>query len=133
MAYYTDFELSIITTTENPGDNIIEKILIELRTIAATNISYFFIEDGSIKGYGTWYDHDEDCAELSKKFPEIIFGLHGEGEEKNDLWNGYYKNGLCQIARAKLTVQYPAFNPSIWMTVQEAQNKDSLEENNNNA
>jgi len=41
--------------------------------------------------------------EYSKKHPEVIFTLKGEGEEKDDLWVEHYKNGLMQECKAKIT------------------------------
>jgi len=75
-----------------------------------------------IWGESTWYDHDVDCAELSKKFPGAVFKLHGEGEYVGDLWDSYYKDGLCQICRASIT--YPTFDCTKLKDVEEAQLED---------
>lgn len=49
-----------------------------------------------------WYDHEEDMVRLSKKFPDVVFELHGEGEESGDIWVKYFKNGKKQVVKAEL-------------------------------
>lgn len=50
-----------------------------------------------------WYRHDEEMLELSKQFPETVFYLYGVGEDNNDMWYKYYKNGKSQYCPAKIT------------------------------
>lgn len=57
-----------------------------------------------------WYEHDEDMKALSLKFQDVIFMLHGEGEEEKDKWNKYYLNGMVQTCNASIVVTYPEFN-----------------------
>lgn len=57
-----------------------------------------------------WYDHREEMCEYSKRYPDLIFCLHGEGEQSEDLWDEYYVNGRYQAARAVIT--YPEFDES---------------------
>ena len=33
-----------------------------------------------------WYDWEEDMKKLAKMFPTILFVLHGDGEDSDDLW-----------------------------------------------
>lgn len=33
-----------------------------------------------------WYDWEEDMQTLARKFPNITFALHGDGEESDDIW-----------------------------------------------
>lgn len=40
-----------------------------------------------------WYDFDKDLVELSLKFPNNIFVFSGNGEEQEDIWKAYFKNG----------------------------------------
>jgi hypothetical protein len=57
-----------------------------------------------------WYDCIFDMCEFSKKYPEYIFKVHGEGEEAaNDQWDAYFWNGKHQICNAIIT--YPPFDP----------------------
>jgi len=57
-----------------------------------------------------WYRHDEDMLSLSRTFPEVLFTLHGEGEEGGDLWRTYYLNGGLQKEKAVIT--YAEFDPA---------------------
>jgi len=59
-------------------------------------------EGGGVEGC-KWYDHDQDLIRLSKMFPDIVFRLYGEGEEKDDVWYEYYKDGKIQTCRARIT------------------------------
>ena len=51
----------------------------------------------------SWYDHDEQLAEFSKKYPNWLFVLSGKGEEAGDIWKNYYLNGQVQKAVARIT------------------------------
>lgn len=48
-----------------------------------------------IDGYANakWYDWEEDMRILSSRFPEVTFTLHGSGEDSNDIWTCYFRNG----------------------------------------
>lgn len=50
----------------------------------------------------TWYDNEEDMRLLSKEFPDILFKLHGEGENNEDIWDKYFINGKMQYCLAKI-------------------------------
>lgn len=50
-----------------------------------------------------WYDNDDDMLELSRKFPDTIFKLHGNGEEAGDVWDSYYKNGKMVTYNNKMS------------------------------
>jgi len=49
-----------------------------------------------------WYDCDDDMVELSKEFPEYVFTVYGEGEERDDNWKAYYYKGKMWIGQAEL-------------------------------
>ncbi len=49
-----------------------------------------------------WYDHEADMREYSKKHPNTLFKLIGDGEEKGDMWHEYYLNGKMQRINAKI-------------------------------
>ena len=91
MGYYTTHSLEIIS-----GNNYIdyEKEIAELA-------DYTYLWDESVK----WYDHEDHMREYSKKHPDTVFKLIGEGEESGDLWHEYYLNGKMQRTKAKLVFE----------------------------
>lgn len=54
-----------------------------------------------------WYDHDEDMLALSKAFPNIVFVLTGEGEDRDDNWISYYKNGQIEVCHGRIVYDEP--------------------------
>jgi hypothetical protein len=130
MGYYTNFELNV-----HQGKANMSEVKDALDTIMDTDslASIFELENYNEPEYGDvsirtadackWYDHDEDCAQMSKQFPGVVFKLHGEGEEQGDMWEAYYKDGLCQICRA-LPPVFPPFDPNKLLSVQKAQLMD---------
>jgi len=57
-----------------------------------------------------WYSHEKEMRSYSKKHPEVLFTLEGEGEESGDIWKEYYFNGLMQ--RENLVINLPPFDQS---------------------
>jgi hypothetical protein len=55
-----------------------------------------------------WYDHDKNMRQLSELYPDKLFKLEGEGEENEDIWEAYYKNGKGIKYYAKMS--FPEFN-----------------------
>ena len=44
---------------------------------------------------------------FSKIFPNVVFKLHGDGEESDDKWNEYYHNGEVEECRVQITYPEP--------------------------
>ena len=51
-----------------------------------------------------WYDNEKEMLELSKEFPDILFKLHGVGEESEDIWNEYFMSGKSQYCKAEFVI-----------------------------
>lgn len=62
-------------------------------------------ENGRSAGECKWYDCKEDVLELSKKHPNILFLLEGEGEEAGDVWRLYARNGKSCYQKAKMVFE----------------------------
>jgi hypothetical protein len=66
-------------------------------------------DDGSTSESCKWYEHQAQMKEFSAKHPTVLFTLHGEGEENEDIWNEYYLGGKLQVAKAQM--QIAPFDP----------------------
>lgn len=121
MGYYTRFELVV---HEGTADLDAVHVALDKAMDYPHDESPFEVDGDRIISSDSikWYDHDEDCAEMSKHFPGAVFMLHGMGEETGDLWEAYYKDGFCQICR--VTPVYPPYDPTKLKTVRQAQSED---------
>lgn len=99
MGYYTDYSLE----TNAPG--IEEDIAEAIADESGFGGNIFRHDYCECK----WYGHKEDMLNVSKKFPDVIFILTGEGEEPGDLWKKRFVNGQVDEVRAEIT--YPDFPP----------------------
>ena len=102
MGYYTSYEL-YLESEQDYDNNIIEEFVVN-------NEIYALTEDGDTRESCKWYDHEEDLKVFSKKYPNVLFKLKGEGEEFGDIWIKYFKDGKCQVAKAIMT--FPDFDES---------------------
>lgn len=59
------------------------------------------IHDESIK----WFNCVEDAEKTSKRFPEVLIEIYGDGDESDDNWRMLIKNGKAKRVTATLT--YP--------------------------
>ena len=57
-----------------------------------------------------WYDHTLDMRNISKHWPDVLFALHGIGEENGDMWVEYHWNGKVQT-ETQPEWEPPAFCP----------------------
>ena len=99
MGYYTTYTLSATQGHDNQ-----EEIEEKLQQMSGYSIG--FGRNDPCK----WYIHEQDMKELSKIYPETTFLLEGQGEESEDIWRKYFKNGKKQVCKAKIV--FPAFDES---------------------
>lgn len=100
MGYYTNYELEVIDTADLELEDV-EAIANDLNTGYGDDLLTELLQ-----GHGyhcKWYEHEKDLRTLSLKCPDVLFRLTGHGEEKGDEWVKYFKNGLMQECRAKIT------------------------------
>lgn len=90
MGYYTRYTLEVNDETYGMIDHK-EKI----SKISGYNNPF----DDEVK----WYGHEGDMKKYSKLNKGILFKLIGEGEESNDLWIKYFKDGKMQVCKARIT------------------------------
>jgi hypothetical protein len=102
MGYYTNYSLEVSELTPELDD------FFEKETHDCGKRFYSRLLNYKSEGI-KWYDHENDMIELSKKFPDILFILKGEGEDAEDLWVKYFLNGLMQLASAR--IEFEKFDP----------------------
>jgi len=68
------------------------------RFVEGDDCDYSLFEDEE-----KWYSCEEDMKRYSKLYPEFIFKISGVGEEHDDLWEMYCKNGKLQFCPAHIT------------------------------
>lgn len=116
MGYYTRHELSVRKHGKDQSwaKEEIDAIVNALKEREVWNYAFnghngsvydclVFYGDNTVK----WYDHDVDMLEISKQFPEYTFQLYGEGEETDDFWFTYYKNGETEYCPAEIIFKEP--------------------------
>ena len=96
MGYYTSHYLKVID-----GD----EMLIQALRKECDGAEYALDDDGESRESCKWYDHEKDIKSFSKKHPETLFELEGQGEDSGDMWKKYFKNGKMQNCRAKITYE----------------------------
>lgn len=107
MGYYTSYCLGVTNETNNTfPDNFVQE-LEKLRVFEEIDIigttCYCYCSEAK------WYDWEQDMCLISKKFPEYLFDLEGDGEESDDFWKAYFKNGMVQHCPGR--IEYEPFNP----------------------
>jgi len=78
---------------------------------------YGIDEKGDTTGSTKWYEWQPDMVKLSKKFRNVLFKLHGEGEENDDIWDAYFLNGKYQIKKARIVID--PVDPAGWEVYKE--------------
>lgn len=102
MGYYTEHKLSILKDPNNKEEIIME-------TIEGDDDFY-----GLSSGLDVWnsetksYNLSDSILSLSTTFPMVVFRLEGSGEENNDNWVCYYRDGKKQYCKGVIT--YDDFN-----------------------
>lgn len=96
MGYYTNYNLLV----ENENKFSKEELIQASRTLATLSglIEPEYITDNVREPFGwvsddcmKWYDFESDMTKLGSIFPEMVFVLYGEGEERDDNWRLFVK------------------------------------------
>ena len=106
MGYETRYWIEL--THEEDGD--ISKIVAAFQELDEDVIEWVLDFDLSCYQPAKWYNHNVAMIEISKRFPHILFELHGEGETNEDIWVEYYQNGKYYHDYAIIT--FPPFDPT---------------------
>lgn len=55
-----------------------------------------------------WYSHEDDICTVSAAVPDALIRLHGEGENRDDVWDKYFTGGkLVETCYAELVPPLP--------------------------
>jgi hypothetical protein len=119
MGYYTHFKLEVDVSNMTA---IPEKKCANCGQVTQLAVDPLdVIRDYELSSWGTigevmdmeesskWYEHEEDMKSVSKKFPDALFTLRGEGEEAGDVWVKYFRNGKMQVEKAE--IKLAGFDP----------------------
>lgn len=96
MGYYTEYKLMT-----KPSDT---SLISELRE-NCMDASYALDNNGDSDGSTKWYSFESDMKSFSKKYPNTLFLLEGEGEEPGDIWKAYFKDGKSFHTKAELVFE----------------------------
>ncbi|MCD8212410.1 MAG: hypothetical protein LUC17_05230 [Oscillospiraceae bacterium] len=109
MGYYTAFELQVrrYPDPETPAPR--EDVDAISEAVAALGVLEAAGDGLGWSGFAKWYECDLDMCSLSARFPDYLFTIFGDGEQREDIWRGYYYRGRVQICRPRIT--WDAFDP----------------------
>ena len=97
MGYYTFYELSV----EKGDPSLLESEEFKDIFLKITDYHLESLDNDTLK----WHEYDENMLEISKLYPDTVFRLEGEGEDRDDSWKSYYCNG--DSAESRATIVYP--------------------------
>ena len=105
MGYQTSYSLKVelFANGKRVEHPLAMDIIAELRT-KDSNAEYALDADGSPNDSCKWYEHEEELSAFSASHSGVLLTLHGEGEDNEDIWNKYFLNGKCQIAKAQWSI-----------------------------
>ena len=109
MGYMTYFELEV---RGEPSD--VAQLTANAQKYSDENVFWevnlmFMRDQASWK----WYSWEEDMIEFSSNYPNILFLLSGDGEDRGDVWFARIKDGECVVKRPTLTVPEDAWPESL--------------------
>lgn len=114
MGYYTYYSMEARKIKDKDEFNAIVEEMTELELYGDNGIfceSEYYEHDHEasfrVCDAAKWYDYTYDMMKFSKIFPNVVFKLHGDGEERDDMWDEYYHNGKVEECRAQITYPKP--------------------------
>lgn len=80
MGYYTTYTISV---TPEPSEDLLAE------DVDGETLCSLIVDEWNSK----WYSHDDEMIALSKRWPDYLFRVDGEGEEQGDVWVAFYQAG----------------------------------------
>lgn len=111
MGYYTRFDLELHEATEEyPNVVSVYNAFQEMQETGEADFEfegfdYAFDQNGYSNDSLKWYENDAEMSAFSELFPEVTFLLKGEGEDNQDIWHKYFKNGRSVLKTAKIVIE----------------------------
>lgn len=104
MGYNTYYNIEV----ENIPAESVQPLVTRLEPMLEDTHAIFNTIFGSY--YGRWYDWDKDLLAISSDYPDVFITVHGDGEDSEDLWRAYIKDGAIQECGAKIV--YDEYDPA---------------------
>lgn len=103
MGYYTDYTISIV------GGSYDKKMEAALQKDIEDLDGGGWEQWTSDEWYSNrkWYSQSEDTYRLSMKYPGILFCIHGNGDDEDDVWDEYWQAGHMQHCHMEI----PPYDP----------------------
>lgn len=108
MGYYTRFTFSLPQEFNNQIDtSCITGAIVQDFRESCWVARCAFNEKGNPLESCKWYEYPEDLIQFSKKHPNLVMMLHGDGEDDGDAWNFYAKDGHGKMCRGQIVYPQP--------------------------
>lgn len=118
MGYYTNFQLGYddpnngsipCPTCGNEMDYNWEELITNFVTQEYTKEGYTTYPYNPFEDECKWYEYEEHMRAFSATHSEVLFIVEGRGEDPDDHWRAYFKNGKMQ--KEVLEPIFPDFDP----------------------
>jgi hypothetical protein len=87
-------------------DEVFEKSTLEDNWVKESIKDYDFINNYYFEESSKWYEFNSDMLKLSEMFPNVVFCLWGEGEDRDDNWRVVYNDGSAASSHGKIVYAY---------------------------
>lgn len=95
MGYMTTYSISAFTEDGPLSSETINDHLHEYRHIIDLYESHN-PDEHTVVVWAKWYTCDNDMIEVSTANPDVTYRIYGNGEEINDEWVCFYKDGQVE-------------------------------------
>lgn len=107
MGYYTYFNLNYYGSAED--EEALENFEPSSADFSFPEAIKMLIDDDDDNDW-KWYSWETDMKKLASLFPNILFVLHGDGEESDDLWEARFKGSEYEYQEFTIP---PFTNPNL--------------------
>lgn len=109
MGYYTTFKMGVESSKNNDASSLnqFQYDVDSEYEFGSYELQLDWLIHGDCDSL-KWYDYNLDMCELSKRYPNLLLWLTGEGEESGDIWKSWYRNGKSVQVRPQMDFPIPA-------------------------